>query len=75
MSRKDNRSNIYNYIIEYIKTNGYAPTVREICNGVGIKSTSTIHLHLKKLNDNGLLEVKFGESRAIKVIGYKFIRE
>lgn len=75
MRGKDNRSNIYNFIIEYIKINGYAPTVREICDGIGVKSTSTIHKYMKQLNDIGLLEVKAGESRAIRVMGYKFVKE
>lgn len=69
------KRNIYNFIIEYITTNGYAPTVREISYGVGLKSTSTIHLYLRKLNDSGLIEVREGEPRAIKVIGYKFVKE
>lgn len=66
---------IYDFIVGYFKENGYAPTVREISNGVGLKSTSTIHCYLKKLNESGLLIVKDGEPRAIKVVGYIFIKE
>ena len=42
---------ILNYIDKTIKSNGYSPTVREICEAVGLKSTSTVQYHLKKLID------------------------
>ena len=43
---------ILNYIDKTIKSNGYSPTVREICEAVGLKSTSTVQYHLKKRNPN-----------------------
>ena len=40
-------------ILEYIRSqvmeNGFPPSVREICDAVGLKSTSTVHGHLKRL--------------------------
>ena len=36
---------ILNYIDKTIKSNGYSPTVREICEAVGLKSTSTVQYH------------------------------
>jgi repressor LexA len=58
---------IYNYIVSYINQNGYPPAVRDICNGVGIKSTSTIHSHLKRLQDAGRIEYSAGKRRAINI--------
>ena len=58
---------IYSYIVDYIKAEGYPPSVREICTGVGIKSTSTIHAHLKRLQEAGRIEYTHGKRRAIIV--------
>ncbi len=72
--RRFTRSNIdetidlvYRYITGYIDQNGYPPSVRDICQGVGIHSTSTIHGHLKRLNDSGRIEYTAGKRRAITI--------
>lgn len=64
-------------IKDYISVHGYAPTIREIGNVVGIKSTSTVHVHLKRLLEEGQLEsdAGIGSPRAIRVPGYKFVKE
>ena len=46
---------IYEYLQEIIPTQGYAPSVREICAAVGLKSPSTVHFHLKRLQEQGLI--------------------
>ena len=56
---------ILNYIDKTIKSNGYSPTVREICEAVGLKSTSTVQYHLKKLIDLGFLNKSKNISRSI----------
>ena len=56
---------ILNYIDKTIKSNGYSPTVREICQAVGLKSTSTVQYHLKKLIDLGFLNKSENISRSI----------
>ena len=48
---------------------GLPPTVREICAAASIKSTSTVHNHLKKLEDEGYIERQSGLNRAIRVRG------
>ncbi len=48
---------IYEYIRDCILNHNFSPTVREICERVGIKSTSTVHYYLKELVDEG----KIGE--------------
>ena len=56
---------ILNYIDKTIKSNGYSPTVREICEAVGLKSTSTVQYHLKKLIDLGFLNKSENISRSV----------
>ncbi len=56
---------ILNYIDKTIKSKGYSPTVREICEAVGLKSTSTVQYHLKKLIDLGFLNKSENLSRSI----------
>ena len=46
---------------------GYAPTVREICNAVGLQSTATVHYHLNALRDAGLIEMDEMKKRAISL--------
>lgn len=58
---------VYSFIVSYIKREGYPPAVRDICNGVGIKSTSTIHGHLKRLQESGKIDYTSGKRRAITV--------
>ena len=56
---------ILNYIDKTINSNGYSPTVREICEAVCLKSTSTVQYHLKKLIDLGFLNKSENISRSI----------
>ena len=46
---------IYDYIRDCILNHNFSPTVREICEEVGIKSTSTVHYYLKELVDEGYI--------------------
>ena len=65
---------MYNFIVEFIKKNGYAPNVREICVGTDLSSTSSVYMHLLKLEDEGKIQVKRKSTRAIKLVGYEFIK-
>ena len=56
---------IYNYLKTVIPQQGYAPSVREICEAVGLKSPSTVHFHLKRLQERGLIEKGDFKGRAI----------
>jgi repressor LexA len=58
---------IYDYIIEFIDNEGYPPSVRDICKGTGIRSTSTVHSHLKRLQESGKLDYTAGRRRAISI--------
>jgi len=69
MSKKNKE--ILDFIVSYIKENGYPPVVREIGDGVNLKSTSAVHSYLMQMNKEGSIETN-GKPRAIKVIGYEF---
>ena len=56
---------IYEYLRDVIPQQGYAPSVREICEAVGLKSPSTVHFHLKRLQERGLIEKGDFKGRAI----------
>ena len=56
---------IYDYLKKVIPEQGYAPSVREICEAVGLKSPSTVHFHLKRLQERGLIEKGDFKGRAI----------
>jgi len=68
MGRKtDMQTRIYETIVSMIREQGYAPSVREIGEAVGLKSPSTVHFHLKKLEEAGLIEKGACKGRAISV--------
>lgn len=56
---------VYEYVRKYIHDNGMSPSVRDICIGVGLKSTSSVHTYLKKLDEIGKIEYRPGLRRAI----------
>lgn len=64
----ERESQVLNAIVDYIKQNGYGPSVREIGEIVGFKSTSTVHVYLKKLQEKGFIERKENFPRALRVI-------
>ena len=59
---------IYEYIKEYAADHGYPPSVREIGAAVGLASPSTVHMHLKVLEDEGLIRRDSKKPRAIEVV-------
>lgn len=59
---------IYDYICTYTKTHGFPPSVREIGKAVGLASPSTVHMHLKYLEDNGYIHRDSNKPRAIEVV-------
>ena len=71
---KRKRDEILDFIIAYISDHGYAPTTREIGEGVNLKSTSSVHAHLTRMFEEGVIETDtgIGVPRAIRVPGYEF---
>ena len=60
---------IHEYIRDCILNHNFSPTVREICERVGIKSTSTVHYYLKELVDEGYIVKDDLKKRTIKLPG------
>ena len=67
--RGDNQQRILDFIKSEIQTKGYPPSVREIAQAVGLKSTSTGHGHLQRLEKRGLLHRDARKPRAMEVMG------
>ena len=65
--RGDTQAKILAYIEEATLQKGYPPSVREICDATGLKSTSTVHGHLIRLEKKGLLYRDSMKPRAISV--------
>ena len=63
---------ILDYIKEEILSKGYPPTVREICEKVGLKSTSSVHSHLSTLENNGYIRRDPTKPRAIEIMDDEF---
>ena len=59
---------IYDYIISFQRDHGYPPSVREIGEHVGLKSPSTVHFHLKSLEEAGVITRGAGKTRAITAV-------
>ena len=62
MTRK--QQEIYDFIAAFITEHSYPPSVREICDGVGLRSPSTVHFHLQNMEEKGFL-AKDGKARAL----------
>ncbi len=68
MSEENNKqAEIYEFLKSYTETKGYPPSVREICAAVDLKSTSTVHGHLKRLERKGLIKRDPSKPRALEI--------
>ncbi len=63
----EKQKEVYNFLLEFTKSNGYPPSVREICSAVSLRSTSTVHGHLKRLEKKGLIYRDPTKPRAIVI--------
>lgn len=63
---------ILSYMKDEILHKGYPPTVRDICDAVGLKSTSSVHAHLETLEKNGYIKRDPTKPRAIEIIDDSF---
>ena len=63
---------ILEYIKDQILTRGFPPAVREICEAVNLKSTSSVHSHLETLEKNGYIRRDPTKSRTIEIIDDNF---
>ena len=66
---------IYEWIKDYMLKNGYCPSVEEICDGVGIKSKSSVQMHIVKLEDTGAIIRKCAGSSVYRLAGMRYEME
>ncbi|MDY4742154.1 MAG: transcriptional repressor LexA [Lachnospira sp.] len=66
------QSEILEYIKSQILNKGYPPSVRDICQAVNLKSTSSVHAHLESLEKNGYIRRDPTKSRTIEIIDDNF---
>jgi repressor LexA len=60
---------ILDYMCDYLRSNTYQPSIREIGERFGIKSTKTVSEHLQALADKGFLERDPSRSRGVRILG------
>ena len=60
---------IYDFILDFTAQHGYPPSVREIGSAMGLKSPSTVHFHMKGLEEAGVIIKAEGKTRAITLPG------
>lgn len=63
------RQQIYDYLCSYTKEHGYPPSIREICSFTTLKSTSTVSMHLDKLESDGYIYRDPNKPRALEIVG------
>lgn len=60
---------VYDFIYDTIRETKIPPSVREICEAVGVTSTATIHAHISTLESKGYIKRNKQKNRAIEIIG------
>ncbi len=65
---KDKTDRLFDYIIKFQAKNGFPPSLREMCNYMGICSTSTISYYLDYLEEQGLIRRDVYKNRAIEIL-------
>ena len=64
----DKQEIVLDIIKDYIQEHGYSPSIRELCEIVGVNSPATMHYHLKRLKKKGYIDYIFNRNRTIRVI-------
>lgn len=62
------QQSIYDFICNYTRDHGYPPSVREIGTAVGLASPSTVHMHLKSLEEKGYIHRDSKKPRTIELV-------
>lgn len=72
MTTKDR---VYDFIVKYTIEHLYAPSFKEICEGVELGSKASVFDYIHKLVDEGKIELgDFGQPRCIKLAGYQLVK-
>jgi repressor LexA len=69
LSLTDIERKILDYMVSYLRSNTYQPSIREIGERFGIKSTKTVSEHLQALAEKGFLERDPSRSRGVRILG------
>lgn len=72
---KNKQLEIYEFVKNEVKSKGYPPSVREICNAVNLNSTSTVHGHLNRLEKKGYIKRDPNKPRAIEILDPDFYND
>lgn len=64
---------IMDFIGQYIQRNGYAPTLREIADAIGVSSLATVHEHLEALDRKNVIKKHSGKVRGIELVDKTFL--
>jgi repressor LexA len=56
------------FVSQFMQKNGYAPTLAEICDGLGLRSPATVHEHIQNLIDKGVLKKDEGVRRGLEIV-------
>lgn len=67
LNEKENR--MYSYLLDTLRRDGYSPSVRDIQRDLDIKSTSTVHAYLARLEEKGYIQKESGKSRTVRIEG------
>jgi repressor LexA len=65
--KNDKQREVYDFLKKFTEDKGYPPSVREICEAVSLRSTSTVHGHLKRLEKKGLIKRDPTKPRALEI--------
>lgn len=65
---KKRRKEIYEFIATYIEENRFSPSMREITEGVGLQSVSTVKGHLDRMKRDGYLDFESIRPRTIRLL-------
>lgn len=70
------KEKVLNAVIDYVAEHQYPPSIRELCDMTGLKSSSSVHCYITKLLEEGKLETDcgIGSPRTLRVPGYKFVK-
>ncbi|MEX0621659.1 MAG: transcriptional repressor LexA [Candidatus Woykebacteria bacterium] len=64
---------LLNFISQFMQKRGFAPTLAEICDGLGLRSPATVHEHIQNLIDKGVLKKDEGVRRGLEIVDQKIM--
>jgi repressor LexA len=65
------QKDVWDFINNFVQTNGYSPSFEEIGQGLGLSSLATVHKHISNLQEKGLLKRDYNRSRSIDLLPLK----